>query len=357
MADDYESMLLAAYALADADPANRENLADLAVINGMLSIERDWITGVLADAPDAPHPDALDAPPLDAMLAAAKATRHPVPALPPFAAPFGAAAGILDTVLTSVDPACLERPSPVLDWTAGDLVTHLAAGNAQLAAACGVSTDLPVIPDAELETVTRAALAATRGFDPAARRRQWWDGVDTLAAALLGQPELAGRVVDVVGVRMSVASHVVARAFETWNHARDIALVGGLRLPNPTGEVLGPMANLAARALDGLPAPRPGRSGRSGTVRLTLSGPGGRSWLVGIGEPTRPVGSGSRDGPGTDSGADVEARVDAELNADVVAFCLLVADRLAPADLGAVITGDIALAEDLLALAPTLSGP
>lgn len=331
--DDYESMLLAAYVQATPASDDLPDIAELARLLPRSPVRPPGLPGL----PGLPGP-----PPLDGVLAAARAGRRPIPVLPTFATPFAAAVGMFDTVLTGVDPARLDRPSPVLDWTLGDLVTHLTAEYAQLAAVLGAPTDLPVAPAADPESVTRAVLdwtAAETG--PADRRRRWWDSVELLAAALRERDRLG--LVDVAGRRMSVAGHVVARAFETWIHARDIALGADLRLPDPAADVIGPMADLATRVLDGLAGTVPSGSsspaGPAGTVALTLTGPGGLSTLVRVGSPAPP-------GPPV-----------AAVSVDVVAFCLLVADRLPRADLDVAVAGDTDVAEELLALAPMLSGP
>ncbi|SNQ47788.1 conserved hypothetical protein [Frankia canadensis] len=328
MADDYESMLLAALASTIPAPGGADvpSLGDGSGMGGQ-------------SAPPGP-------PPVGALLAAARASRPPVPEVPAFAASFRAAAGMLDAVLAGVDPARLTRPSPVLDWSLGDLVTHLAAGYAQLTCALGAPTELPVAAEADLESATRAVLAWTAAERTLPERRAlWWDAVTTLAAALRAPSAFPDRVLQVAGHTMPVAGHVVTRAFETWIHARDIALGTGMRLPDPAGEVIGPMADLAARTLAGLAARSPTR-GQAGTVALALTGPGGGSWLVRLGAPA-PSGGIEAAGDG----------VDAELTVDTVAFCLLVSDRIARPDLDVVVDGDVALAEDLLALAPALSGP
>ena len=338
MADDYESMLLAA-------------LARTAAASGAT----DGAGVGLGGAPAPPGPS-----PVGALLEAARASRLPVPAVPPFAAPFRAAAGMLDAVLAGVDPTRLARPSPVLDWTLGDLVTHLAAGYAQLAGALGAPTDLPVAAEADLESVTRAVLAWTAADRTlAARRALWWEAVTTLAAALRAPSVAPDQVLRVAGHTMPVAGQVVTRAFETWIHARDIALGTGMRLPDPAGEVIGPMADLAARTLAGRAAREPARD-QQATVTLTLTGPGGGAWLVPVGA-SGPAPSGSagsvRGAVDTEIPATAEIRATAEITVDTVAFCLLVSDRMARSQLDVVIEGEVSVAEDLLTLAPTLSGP
>jgi hypothetical protein len=176
--------------------------------------------------------------------------------------------------------------------------------------------------------------------------------VDAIGAALRAEPGCATRVVNVGGDRLTVADHVVVRAFETWIHARDIAGLAGVPVPAPSGRHLRPMAELAARVLDYLLSrSMPGTAGGPGAVQLTLTGPGGGSWPVGFG--TRAAAPAS-DGPAP--GPHSPARR-AEVVVDAIEFCLLVADRRAPGELEVVITGDDGLAGELLTLAPLLARP
>lgn len=362
VSDDHEKTLFAAWSLAGCDHAEASTLAehasscpsclDEATTRRLVA---DLLVELDAEAESEPGGDEnapvpslgsaclgsrmpeLESAPLDALFAAARSRRRPAPAVPPFAGPFAAAAGMLDAVLAEVDPERLGQPGPVLDWTAGDLVAHLAAGNAQLAAVIGATTKLPIPSGTDLVVDTRALLAATAGLSPDSLRRMWRSGVDAIAARLLAEPDLATRVAKVTGAWMTVADHVVIRGFETWIHARDIGRVAGVELPRPSSANLRSMADLAARVLDGRPAPV--TPGRSGAVRLTLTGPVGGSWLVGIGAPAS------------------VAEPDAELTLDAFDFCLLVADRVAPAELETAFLGDEALVEEFFALAPTISGP
>jgi hypothetical protein len=146
---------------------------------------------------------------------------------------------------------------------------------------------------------------------------------------------------------MPVGSHLVSRAFETWIHARDIGAAAGLRVPPPPADSLASMADLAARVLSLVPSRT--ATAPTGRVRLTLTGPGGGSWLVHLG------------GPATHDTA-VPAAHDtavpaAEVTLDAVEFCLLVADRARPEPAGVRIDGDAALGIELLAVAPQLARP
>ena len=282
------------------------------------------------EAGEAPEP-----PPFDRVLAAARARRRPAPRVPSFAAPFAVTAGMLDAVLAAVNDDVLRQPSPVPAWSLGDLVAHLAAGNALLAAAI----DLPVEPEpatgAGFVGHTGRLLSWTAGWPPARVRELWRRDVEAIAARLRAEPGLARRQVEVGAARMPVEDHLVSRAFETWIHARDMGVAAGLRVPPPPTGSLAAMADLAARVLNILPPREP--AAPTGAVRLTLTGPGGGSWLVRVG------------------GADTDAT--AEVTLDAVGFCLLVADRGRPARADVQIDGDAALAAELLATAPQLARP
>jgi uncharacterized protein (TIGR03083 family) len=295
--------------------------------------EVDELLLALADAEHLPS-----APPLAELMAASRRRRRPAPAVPTFAVPFATAAGMLEAVLTEVGDDVLRQPSPVLAWRLGDLVPHLAAGNALLAAAIGLPFEPAPTAATDLIGHTERLLTWVAGWPRDRVQAMWRRNVDAIAAHLRAQPELASRHVEVDGVRMTVAAQLVVRAFETWIHARDIGAAAGLRLPPPPAESLAAMADLVARLLSTLPSRS--ATAPTGSVRLTLTGPGGGSWLVHVG------------------GADASPAPvpEAELTLDTVDFCLLVADR-APAHPQVTLVGDEALAAELLAVAPQLARP
>jgi uncharacterized protein (TIGR03083 family) len=278
------------------------------------------------------------APPLAELMAASRRRRRPAAPVPTFALPFAAAAGMLEAVLTEVSDDVLRLPSPVLAWRLGDLVPHLAAGNALLAAAIGLSSEPAPTAATDLIGHTERLLAWVAGWPRERVQAMWRHDAEAIAAHVRTRPELASRRVEVDGIQMTVAAQLVVRAFETWIHARDIGAAAGLRVPPPPAESLAAMADLAARLLSTLPA----RSAAApvGRVRLTLTGPGGGSWLVHVG--------GAEASP-----APVP---EAELTLDTVEFCLLAADR-APAQPHVTLAGDEALAAELLALTPQLARP
>src|SRR5205823_6341964 len=136
------------------------------------------------------------------------------------------------------------------------------------------------------------------------------------------------------------------RAFELWTHENDIRAVAGLAPSVPDPATLRLMTTLVAGLLP-LGAERAGVR-EPVDVRLVLTGPGGGTWDVPVGErPGGPAGA-APGGPAGEPG-----RV--AIVADAVAFCRLAGGRLAPADLGAHVTGDARSAAGILAAAAALA--
>jgi hypothetical protein len=72
---------------------------------------------------------------------------------------------------------------------------------------------------------------------------------------------------------------------------------------------------------------------------IVLTGAGGGEWRFSMGGRQ----------------ADDDAEADVTLTADVVDWCLVVGERLAPTDLPRRVDGDTALADDLVAAAPAFA--
>jgi hypothetical protein len=135
-------------------------------------------------------------------------------------------------------------------------------------------------------------------------------------------------------MRLSLGGLLVARAFELWTHENDIRAATGLPPAVPDVATLRLMTQLAARLL-------PAAAARTGlreavSVRLVLTGPGGGTWDLAVGE---------------------EAADPAPLLivADAVGFCRLVANRTTPDGLAPYITGDAGSAARVLAAASALA--
>jgi uncharacterized protein (TIGR03083 family) len=136
------------------------------------------------------------------------------------------------------------------------------------------------------------------------------------------------------GMRLSPDTLLVVRAFELWTHENDIRQAAGLPLAVPDPSALRLMTGLAAPALP-LGAARTGLDAPV-HVHLVLTGPGGGTWDVVLGE-------GGRD------------PAPVRIVTGTVGFCRLVANRVAPADLDLDITGDPARAASVLAAAAALA--
>lgn len=134
------------------------------------------------------------------------------------------------------------------------------------------------------------------------------------------------------GMRLPASTLLIVRAFELWTHENDIRQAIGLAPSVPDPSTLRLMTDLAARLL-----PHVGSElDEPVDVRLVLTGPGGGTWDVTMGGPP-------------------PAPAAVSIVADAVGFCRLAANRIAPADLDASITGDPAHAAAILAATTTLA--
>ena len=139
--------------------------------------------------------------------------------------------------------------------------------------------------------------------------------------------------VSVHGMRLPVGVLLVVRAFELWIHDNDIRQAVGLSPSVPDPSTLSLMTQTAAQVL-------PHAADRVGlrepvSVHLVLTGPGGGTWDIPIGNPP----------PATRVG----------IVTDAVGFCRLVANRATPGRLDLHITGDAVLAASVLAAASALA--
>jgi uncharacterized protein (TIGR03083 family) len=209
----------------------------------------------------------------------------------------------------------------------------------------------PAVADAEHVESTQDQAVRQAGRSPALTRDEWRRAADvTLELARAGGRDLAGgggasedgasehgaARLAVHRIRLPIGDLLVVRAFELWVHDNDIRRAVGLRPSVPDPPVLRLMSDLAARML-------PYAAARMGLppvdVHLVLTGPGGGTWDVAIGQRA-----------GGDPGQEGVAIV-----TDAVGFCRLAANRLTPAELGPHITGDTARAAGVLAAATTLA--
>jgi len=179
---------------------------------------------------------------------------------------------------------------------------------------------------------TQPAAARQAGRTPAQTRTEWRLAVDR-TIELVAMAGDQGAVVAVYGMQLPVDTLLVVRAFELWVHENDIRKAVALPPSVPDASTLRLMTELAVSLL-------PEAAARTGltqpaSVHLVLTGPGGGTWDIQIGQ----------DPPATATG----------IVTDAVSFCRLAANRVTPASLDAHITGDPARAAAILAAAAALA--
>ncbi|MFC5752964.1 maleylpyruvate isomerase family mycothiol-dependent enzyme [Actinomadura rugatobispora] len=259
------------------------------------------------------------------ILGAAFRRRPPVGPLPGHIAPYAAQVSTLDVLLAELDGPDWSAVV-IYDWNVQDVVAHLMATDRLLADQ--LSGERP--PESDVDARTAAAITSERAHSPEETRTAWRRHARDLCTRLTGPG-----TPDKVWIRqpLRLENAVVARAFETWVHATDIAAAVRRSLPVPLPDHLHAIADLGVRSLPAALAARGIET--TGTARVLLEGPGGGDWLVPLGD----------DHPRT------------TLRLDVLDFCMLAADRRTPAEVDAAIEGDPTLAHHLLAAAPAFAGP
>jgi uncharacterized protein (TIGR03083 family) len=182
---------------------------------------------------------------------------------------------------------------------------------------------------------TQAAADRQAGRLPAQTRAEWRHAVDS-TLALVDADRDPGDEVAMHGMRLPLGMLLVARAFELWIHDNDIRHAVGLPPSVPDPSTLSLMTQAAAQLLPHAVA----RGGlrEPASVHLVLTGPGGGTWDIPIGESP----------PASAPNAIV-------IVTDAVGFCRLVANRATPGSLDLHITGDPDCAAIVLAAASTLA--
>jgi uncharacterized protein (TIGR03083 family) len=191
----------------------------------------------------------------------------------------------------------------------------------------------PEVADASHVESTQAAAARQAGRPPAQTRAEWRRAADRTLDLVhgFGDPDAE---VAVHGMRLPLGALLVVRAFELWTHDNDIRRAAGLPSSVPDASTLRLMTSLAARLLP-LGAARTGLH-EPIKVRLVLTGPGGGTWDVAVGD--------GRADPACIS-----------IVTDAAGFCRLAAGRVTAAELDVHVTGDPGRAAGVLAAASALA--
>jgi uncharacterized protein (TIGR03083 family) len=282
-------------------------------------------------AGDRPLPPGLRERVMAASLLA-RSAGQPVPAVPAISGTeaFGRAADAFSGLLRALDEPDWARLT-VRALDVQGLVGHLIGVEEDVQR--GLTGDQAVADASHVES-TQAAADRQAGRSPALTRDDWRRAADRTLELARASSAGADDKIAVHGLRVPLQALLVVRAFELWVHENDIrrAVEWPPSVPDPP--VLRLMSDLAARMLPYAAA----RTGLRGPVdvHLVLTGPGGGTWDVLVGE-----------------GAAEPAGV--AIVTDAVGFCRLAANRATAADLDLHVTGDLERAAGVLAAASTLA--
>ncbi|WP_433378400.1 maleylpyruvate isomerase family mycothiol-dependent enzyme [Actinoplanes sp. CA-142083] len=303
------------------EPDVGPHVAECTRCSAHVSLARQ-VAGWLASSHSAPPPPALRS----RVLAAAVGVRPPSTGSA-FSAYVSQAADF-EVLLDSLSPA--QWALPTADGrTVEDLVRHLAGNDGNVLADLGSPTPPP---------------GRARDFGspapPSGRARDLWREQSDLLMRTVGRAEeaLLSRPVRLAGktpMRRPLREAMMQRAFETWIHRDDIRAAVALPPEAPSPAHLARIVGFGLALLPG--AMDAAGRGRSGAVRLFLTGPGSASHVV-------PLSSSSA--VSSPSLAQVEIPADR--------FGRLMAGRVPVTPGVAVIDGSRTAALDLLTVAATL---
>ena len=267
----------------------------------------------------------------------ARATGRSTPAVPDIS-PVEAFAREVDAfsaVLVALDDAgWATRVLRDLDVQA--LVGHLTGVESDVQRALAGD---PSVADAEHVASTQEAALRQRGLSAVQTRSEWRAGADATLAVVTAGFDLDIEVA-MHGMRLTAGDLLVVRAFELWTHENDIRRAVGLPASSPDASTLQLMTALAVKLLPHA-SPRDERLVAPVAVHLVLTGSGGGTWDVALGDGA------------SEDGAAGAARV--SIVADAVEFCRLVANRVAPDELDLHVTGASDRAGDVLHVASSLA--
>ncbi len=245
---------------------------------------------------------------------------------------FRRAADALYGTLRALSGEDWRRPA-IRDLDVQGLVGHLTGVEHDLQRALAGD---PAVGRAGHVESTQGAAVRQAGRSPAETLGEWHDAAaDTLTQ--VAERDGTSAIIALHGLELPLNAWLVARAFELWTHENDIRLASGLQAAVPDAATLTLMTRLAVGLL---PHAVAGTGlGRAARVHLVLTGPGGGTWDVEVG----------------DGGAIVPDPARASIVTDAAGFCRLVANRASPAGMELHITGDQPAAAGVLAAAASLA--
>jgi uncharacterized protein (TIGR03083 family) len=216
-----------------------------------------------------------------------------------------------------------------------DLLIHLAAMESLIAASvAGAEPAVVGETDIDARTAAFVEVFALRPLDEV--RTLWRESVDAILDWARGGA--AGGYVPWFGQEVPRDVILAIRSFETWIHTDDIRRALGRALEPPRPSQLHLMAEFSMGSLPTwlvlADRAHPGRS-----ARMVLTGAGGGSWLVPL-------------GPGD---VDEAAPPDVTVEVDVVDWCHRIGERVTADAIVVRVSGDEALATDILESASVLA--
>jgi uncharacterized protein (TIGR03083 family) len=179
---------------------------------------------------------------------------------------------------------------------------------------------------------TQPAADRQAGRPPALTRAEWRRAADR-TIDLVRTADLRAEVA-MHGLRVPLGLLLTIRAFELWIHEDDIRAAVGLPLSAPDASALSVMTGAATVLLPA--AAMRARLDDSVRLHLVLTGPGGGTWDIAVGQ-----------GPSAPAAVTVVA--------DAVGFCRYAANRITTDDLDPYVTGDQDRVAAVLAAATTLA--
>lgn len=234
---------------------------------------------------------------------------------------------VVHTALQDLSDGAWSRPVAPYPWSVHDLLSHLLAAERYTATQLGVPGvgRLPTPAHDDHATFADATIEAERLRAPGDTLADWWDVVGRVRAAA-GPASASQRPVAFHGLTLDADALLVLRGFELWIHGEDVCRAIGTPVAIPSPPALRSMTDLAVTTLLPL-ALRAVRTATAREVRVVLTGAGGGTWSLAVG----------------DEGAS------SLLVMDVVDFCRYAARRHERAELVVDVEGDPELAEDVLA--------
>jgi uncharacterized protein (TIGR03083 family) len=241
----------------------------------------------------------------------------------------------METLLAALSGHEWQRPA-LRDLTVQELIGHLIGADEWfLRGLLGVAK--PPGADQHISS-TQDVAKAQNGRPPALTLADWRDRTaHTVAACTERAPDVNANY---YGAILPLDLVLVVRSFEIWVHHEDVRRAIGQPLEPPGDAVLARMVHLATDLLP-IALARAGRSRQQASVRLVLTGMGGGSWDIPLGQPAR----GTSQPPASSTVVVVDAP----------GFCRVVGNREDLGGSGAVVLGDLDLAEDLFAGAASLA--